>query len=101
MSRFAWIFDHDPRRILCGGTDRFGVGEGVGVGVSAECVDELGHLFVALMRRKDRSALSMPAAFQRSTIWPSRQRVTLRLVARAIEIIDSMGLRAVAATVLA
>src|ERR1700739_3165595 len=45
-----------------------------------------------LMRRKDRSALSIPAAVQRSTIWPSRQRVTLRLVVRAIEIIDSMGL---------
>jgi hypothetical protein len=41
------------------------------------------------MRRKDRSALSMPAAVQRSTIWPSRQRVTLRLVVRAMEIIDS------------
>src|SRR6478752_5358719 len=45
-----------------------------------------------LMRRKDRSALSMPAAVQRSTIWPSRQRVTFRLVVRAMEIIDSMGL---------
>ena len=45
-----------------------------------------------LMRRKDRSALSMPAAVQRSTICPSRQRVTLRLVARAMEIIDSTGL---------
>src|SRR6201993_445702 len=43
------------------------------------------------MRRKDRSALSMPAAVQRSTIWPSRQRVTLRLVVRAIEITDSTG----------
>ena len=45
-----------------------------------------------LMRRKDRSALSIPAAVQRSTICPSRQRVTLRLVFRAMEIIDSMGL---------
>ena len=45
-----------------------------------------------LMRRKDRSALSMPAAVQRSTICPSRQRVTFRLVVRAIEIIDSIGL---------
>ena len=44
------------------------------------------------MRRKDRSALSIPAAVQRSTICPSRQRVTLRLVVRAIEIIDSTGL---------
>ena len=44
-----------------------------------------------LMRRKDRSALSMPAAVQRSTIYPSSQRVTLRLVERAIEIIDSTG----------
>jgi hypothetical protein len=43
------------------------------------------------MRRKDRSALSMPAAVQRSTICPSRQRATLRLVKRAIEIIDSTG----------
>ena len=33
----------------------------------------------------------MPAAVQPSTICPSRQRVTLRLVVRAIEIIDSMG----------
>src|SRR5687768_8435342 len=33
----------------------------------------------------------MPAAVQRSTICPSRQRVTSRLVARAIEIIDSIG----------
>src|SRR6185295_4938938 len=44
------------------------------------------------MRRKDRSALSIPAAVQRSTICPSRQRVTLRLVALAMEIIDSTGL---------
>src|SRR6478752_1226770 len=44
------------------------------------------------MRRNDRSALSMPAAVQRNTICPSRQRVTLRLVALAMEIIDSMGL---------
>src|ERR1700741_1019760 len=44
------------------------------------------------MRRKDRSALSIPAAVQRSTICPSRQRVTLRLVALATEIIDSTGL---------
>ena len=44
------------------------------------------------MRWKDLLALSMPAAVQRSTIWPSHQRVPLRLVVRAIEIIDSMGL---------
>src|SRR6476619_2031477 len=44
------------------------------------------------MRRNDRSALSMPAAVQRNTICPSRQRVTLRLVALTMEIIDSMGL---------
>ena len=37
--------------------------------------------------------MSMPAAVQRSTICPSRQRVTLRLVVRAMEIIDSIGLR--------
>jgi hypothetical protein len=48
-----------------------------------------------MTRRKDRSALSMPAAFQRSTICPSRQRVTLRLVERAIEIIDSTGFEVV------
>jgi hypothetical protein len=36
----------------------------------------------------------MPAAVQRSTICPSRQRVTLRLVARAMEIIDSIVLNA-------
>ena len=47
------------------------------------------------MRRKDRSALGMPAAVQRSTICPSRQRVTLRLVVRAIEITDSTGLEVV------
>jgi hypothetical protein len=34
----------------------------------------------------------MPAAVQRSTICPSRQRVTLQLVVRAMEIIDSPGL---------
>ena len=45
-----------------------------------------------LTRRKDRSALSIPAAVQRSTIWPSRHLVTLRLVARAMEIIESTGL---------
>src|SRR5512144_2445127 len=47
------------------------------------------------MRRTDRSALSMPAAVQRSTICPSRHLVTLRLVVRAIEIIDSIGLEVV------
>jgi hypothetical protein len=44
------------------------------------------------MRRKDRSALSMPAAVQLSTVCPSRQRVTLRFVVRAVGIIDSIGL---------
>ncbi len=34
----------------------------------------------------------MPAAHQRSAICPSRQRLTLRLWSRQIEIIDSMGL---------
>ena len=63
--------------------------------MSVEGGDELGHLLVALMRRKDRSALSMPAAVQRSTMCPSRQRVTLRLVARAMEIIDSTGFEVV------
>ena len=48
-----------------------------------------------LMRRKDRSALSMQAAVHRSTICPSRQRVTLRLVVRAMEIIDSTGFEVV------
>jgi hypothetical protein len=51
------------------------------------------------MRRKDRSALSMPAAVQRSTICPSRQRVTLRLVVRAIEITDSTELEVVSVLV--
>ena len=37
----------------------------------------------------------MPAAVQRSTICPSRQRVRLRFVARAMEIIDSIGLELV------
>src|SRR3954452_23630743 len=37
----------------------------------------------------------MPAAVQRSTICPSRQRVTLRLVVRAMEIIDSTGFEVV------
>src|SRR6266545_3449143 len=37
----------------------------------------------------------MPAAVQRSTICPSRQRVTLRLVVRAMEIIDSIGFEVV------
>ena len=37
----------------------------------------------------------MPAAVQRNTICPSRQRVTLRLAVRAIEIIDSIGLEVV------
>jgi hypothetical protein len=65
MSRSAWILGGDPRRILCGGTDRFGVGDGVGVGMSAEGVDELGRLLVTLIRRKDRSALCMPAPHSR------------------------------------
>ena len=34
----------------------------------------------------------MPVGVQRSTICPSRHRVSLRLVALAMEIIDSMGL---------
>jgi hypothetical protein len=34
----------------------------------------------------------MGVSVQRGTICPSRQRVTLRLVARAMEIIDSTGL---------
>jgi hypothetical protein len=51
----------------------------------------VGHLLVALDRRNDRSALIIPAAVQRSTISPSVQCVTLRLVVRAIEIIESIG----------
>ena len=34
----------------------------------------------------------MPAAHQRSTIWPSRQRLTLVAWSRQISIIDSMAL---------
>jgi len=52
----------------------------------------LGHLPVSLDAAEGLLALSMPAAVQRSTICPSRQRVTLQLVVRAMEIIDSPGL---------
>jgi hypothetical protein len=41
-------FGGDPLRILGGGTDGFGASGGVGVGVSVEGGDELGHLLVAL-----------------------------------------------------
>jgi hypothetical protein len=34
MSRVAWIFGDDPRCILGGGTDSFGVLGGFGVGVA-------------------------------------------------------------------
>ena len=37
-------FGGDPLRILGGGTDGFGASGGVGVGVSVEGGDELGHL---------------------------------------------------------
>lgn len=55
----------------------------LGMGVSAQGLDELGHLLVAL----DAAEGSFG-----STICPSRQRVTSGLVVRAIEIIDSTGL---------
>jgi glycosyltransferase involved in cell wall biosynthesis len=48
MSRVSWNLGDDPWRILCGGTGRIGVGGGVGVGVSAQRVDELRQLLVAL-----------------------------------------------------
>ena len=44
MSRVAWNLGDDPWWTLGGGTDAFGVG----VGVSLEGGDELGHLLVAL-----------------------------------------------------
>ena len=43
-----------------------------------------------LSRRKLRSALSIPAAHHRLIILPSRQRFTLWVVSRAIEIMLSM-----------
>src|SRR6476469_4473721 len=48
LSRVAWNFGDDPWRTLGGGPDRFGVGAGFWAGVSAQGVDELGHLLVAL-----------------------------------------------------
>jgi hypothetical protein len=51
-----------------------------------------GMALSSLTRRKLRSAASIPAAVQRRTTWPSFQRLTLRQVVRAIEIIDSTGL---------
>ena len=44
VSRVAWNLGDDPWWTLGGGTDAFGVG----VGVSLEGGDELGHLLVAL-----------------------------------------------------
>src|SRR6476661_6726982 len=44
VSRVAWNLGDDPWWTLGGGTDAFGVG----VGVSLESGDELGHLLVAL-----------------------------------------------------
>ena len=41
-----------------------------------------------MILRKERSALSIPAAAGRSTMWPSRQRVTFRFVVRAMLIMD-------------
>lgn len=60
--------------------------------MTSERGDEGGHVFSALDSSKLRSALSIPAATQRLTILPSRHRFTLRLVERAMEIIDSMAL---------
>jgi hypothetical protein len=54
--------------------------------------DEHRHLPTALQPANDRSASSMPAATQRFFIRPSRQRLTLPIVVRATEIIDSMAL---------
>src|SRR6476661_7655717 len=44
VSRVAWKLGDEPWWTLGGGTDAFGVG----VGVSLEGADELGHLLVAL-----------------------------------------------------
>src|SRR6202011_1209657 len=74
-----------------GGTDRFGVGAGVGVGVSAQGVDELGHLLVALDAREGSLGVEHAGGGPAQHHLPVAQRVTLRLVVRAMEIIDSTG----------
>jgi hypothetical protein len=61
-------------------------------GVTGEGGDEGGHVLAALEPRKLRSALSMPAAAHRLTMVPLRQRLTLRMVSRPMEIIDSIML---------
>jgi hypothetical protein len=52
---------------------------------------ECGEVFVADDLADWRSASSMPAAVQRRHMSPFCQRLTLRLVARQIAIIDSIG----------
>ena len=47
-SQVSWNFGDDPWRILGSGTDSFGVLSGFRVGMSAEGVDELGHLLMPL-----------------------------------------------------
>ncbi len=70
-------------------------GPGFWAGVPAQGVDELGHLLVALDAAEGPFGVEHVRGVQRSTNCPSRQRVTLRLVVRAIEIIDSIGLEVV------
>jgi hypothetical protein len=41
MSRVSWNFGDDPWWTLGGVTDRFGVGDGFGMSVSAQGLDEL------------------------------------------------------------
>jgi hypothetical protein len=46
---------------------------------SCSAATRLGFALRPLMRRKTVRRLSMPAAVQRNTIWPSRQRVTFAI----------------------
>ncbi len=60
--------------------------------VSLDCCCDVGEAAVALHFRNRLSASSIPAAVHRRRISPEPQFFTLRLMARKLEIIDSIGL---------
>src|ERR671933_541628 len=77
--------------MLGGGTDSFGASCGVWVGVSAQRGDEVGHLLVALDPAEGALRVEHAGGGPAQHHLPSRQRVTFRFVAPAMEIIDSIG----------